>query len=267
MPRKASPAAETPQNLTPSNLPDAQPAGLPQGIVKPMGNVPMSDPIVVNAPGTPTEIINPALPISREDGIGGATETQVGTPARAAAVQSGAIPQDMRIHQPGPAQPSNLGIVQKFVEADKSPKMPVRNIQIDPGAFRVNIRAIVPKAHNIDDIMNPTYWSMVAGKFGLPGNSLFPRVEAIAEDGSWLADLVVSDFSNSFAAVTVLSYVELASASGLGDVPSGYEVTFAGYQDKWVVIRKSDDRMIETGLKNQAEAKLALQEHLKAIGR
>lgn len=110
-------------------------------------------------------------------------------------------------------------------------------------------------------LFKPEYWAHVARKMR-PGD----LVEALAEDGSYFAQLFVVSSAPNAAAVVELSKAELQNID-LPDVTSGFEVKWSGPVLKWTVTRITDNVRVATNLETKSAATEAMANHIKALVR
>lgn len=124
---------------------------------------------------------------------------------------------------------------------------------------RRNIFSVTPEHGTpFEEILKDGYWAHVSAKMK-PGD----RVEVMAEDGSYFAELLVQDAGRLYAKVAALRHVKLEAVEvkegGLS--MEGYEVTWKGPQLKWCVMR-GKDRLKDGMDKNSAIQ--WMQSHAKA---
>lgn len=113
------------------------------------------------------------------------------------------------------------------------------------------------------DLLRPEYFAHVAAQFK-PRD----RIEVWADDGSWIADLVVMGASRNSADVRLLNTYQINSAHSPGDTPSelqSYFVKHRGVHSQWSVIRKADNHVVFEGGSSRAVADAWLTNHLKAF--
>lgn len=115
---------------------------------------------------------------------------------------------------------------------------------------------------NPEDLLKPEYWAHVATK-------LTPRsrIEAWADDGSWMAEYVVLEAGRNWARVHLLNVSHFTSADiaqTLADHMSPYEITHRGPHAKWSVIRKSDRQVLSEGYETARAAAEYMDERVKA---
>lgn len=130
---------------------------------------------------------------------------------------------------------------------------------------RVIYQACPENGVTFEDVCQPEFWSHVAEKL-----KPMDRIEVLAEDGSYFAELLVVDAGRLFAKVAVLRFVELASLDVPEDLASTlaeFKVEFKGPTLKHCVIRQSDKQVVQEGIQRKADAEAWIREHLKAIAR
>lgn len=103
-----------------------------------------------------------------------------------------------------------------------------------------------------DDVLNPDYYAHVAAKL-----RPYDHIEIRANDGTWLAQLLVLDVSRLWAKVHrlhlhTLTTVDVSQSNLERALP--YYVQHKGPHDKWVVIRRSDSQAVSTGHGTPEEA-------------
>lgn len=123
-------------------------------------------------------------------------------------------------------------------------------------------QATIPQEHTIEQIMIPAYWSIVA-------NELTPynEIRALAEDGSWVAYLIVNEVGTNYARVTLDRMIEMdrfdPNVKEKVDT-SDYRVVYRGEHFRWSVKRISDNAWIHEFAQSRGAAHAWLNEHLKA---
>jgi len=108
----------------------------------------------------------------------------------------------------------------------------------------------------------PEYWAHVA-------HQMRPRdrVEAWANDGTWMAEFVVLDASRAWARVQLLNvhhFTTSDQARTQADAMNPYEVTHRGPHSQWSVVRKSDRMVVSEGHATIDQATNWLKERMKA---
>jgi hypothetical protein len=124
---------------------------------------------------------------------------------------------------------------------------------------RRNVFCVTPEHGTpYDAILKDDYWAHVSAKMK-PGD----RIEVLAEDGSYFAELLVQDAGRLYAKVASLRHVKLDAVEVKegGLVMEGYEVAWKGPQLKWCVLRGKD--RLKEGM-DKATAIHWMQSHAKA---
>ena len=109
----------------------------------------------------------------------------------------------------------------------------------------------------LEQILNPSYWGFMSIQL-----KPYDQIEARAEDGSWIAYLIVTGSDRTWSRVVVDRVVKLTT----GDVSQTqaavqHEVVWKGPQYKYSVIRLADSERIREGFTTKEEAALWLREH------
>ena len=100
------------------------------------------------------------------------------------------------------------------------------------------------------DMLKPEYWAHVGAKLH-PG----ARIEVLAEDNTWFAELFVVACARNWAKVTTLRFVELAESETPSDPEDLYDTNWGGANARHRVIRKTDKAVIKDGFATKADAK------------
>lgn len=133
--------------------------------------------------------------------------------------------------------------------------------------YRQDYVAVIPQEVDPKDLEDPSYWAPVASQF-----RPFGRIEARAEDGTWIAELVITSLGRNFAICKQIAFHRLTSAdidqtriSAEETKATGYEIQWKGQHNKFCVIRESDGAIVHKGEDQKSGADKWLGEHLKAI--
>lgn len=116
------------------------------------------------------------------------------------------------------------------------------------------------------DVLDPAYWANVAIKFK-PGC----RIEVLAPDLTWYAELVIISCARTWAKVAVVSHVKLTApdkeipAADLAKDRKGYKVEFAGQVKQFRVLRLADKTEIKANLPTEDEAWKFVDNHIQAL--
>jgi hypothetical protein len=123
-------------------------------------------------------------------------------------------------------------------EALKVQRMPTRSNQ-----RRIEWDVVVPAETTVEDLLNPIFWSHVAGST-FHGDMNFVLVHW--EDRSQLAELYVRQYYSTSAKMELLKHYEFDKSDVL-IVPDKYEVKWTGPHTKFRITRKEDNQIIQDG--------------------
>jgi hypothetical protein len=112
----------------------------------------------------------------------------------------------------------------------------------------------------IDDIKEPAYWALIASQF-----KPYDHIEVRAEDGTWIADLVVMGCDRTWARVHVKNVHKLTSGDVSMSQASKHEVFWRGPQHKWAIKRTADHEVVKNECATREEAEKWLKEYEKTI--
>ena len=126
-----------------------------------------------------------------------------------------------------------------------------------PVEFVRNVFGVTaPAGSKFEDVLKTDFWTHVAARFH-PTD----RIEVMADDGSWFAELIVISCARNWAKVSTLRFVEL-SESTPDEAPAGeFEVKWRGQANGHCVVRLSDKEVIKSNFPTAKEAKVWLAEH------
>lgn len=116
----------------------------------------------------------------------------------------------------------------------------------------------------VDQLLDPAYWTHVSAKMHAGDH-----IEAVAEDGSWFAELFVVRAERNWAKVALLRKVDLVATS-VEVNPADFEefyVKWSGPVSKFRVHRKKDKEVLRDGFESADTANAWLTEHRKALAR
>ena len=113
----------------------------------------------------------------------------------------------------------------------------------------------------VDDIKNPGYWAHMASQM-----KPYDHIEARAEDGTWIAYLVVTGCDRAWARVAVDRVISLTTKDVAISQTPQHEVLWKGPQRKFSVIRLSDSENIKDLFQTKDEATLWMREHEQVVG-
>lgn len=112
------------------------------------------------------------------------------------------------------------------------------------------------------DLCEPPYWAHVSTQV-----KSRDRIEAWADDGTWMAEYVVLEAGRNWAKLHLLAvhhFTTADQAMTLADQTSPYEITHKGPHGKWSVIRKSDRELMSDGHETAGGAASWVTERMKA---
>lgn len=152
-----------------------------------------------------------------------------------------------------------MEVIEKKATQRKLTAPRFKNAEYERTIWQASIEAGVP----FEDVQKPEFWGHVA-------ENLKPlaRIEVIAEDLSYFAELIVIDCDRLWAKTQVLRFVDLRSDVAEDLLPamsSGFKVEYKGPTKKHVVIRLADNEIVQEGIATKAEANAWVAEHLKAL--
>lgn len=133
------------------------------------------------------------------------------------------------------------------------------------------------EGETLDDALKPEYWCHVGDKLnrGNAGGRAFDRIEVLAYDTSFYAELIVLDRGKLWAKVAVLQYVPLGEEKAKAKTvreektaagEEGHTIKYHGSNKLWIVMRNSDKTILFEGIGNKEDAQKKLDEHLAKTG-
>lgn len=115
----------------------------------------------------------------------------------------------------------------------------------------------VPKGITREQTLGPDFHSVTADQY-----HKYDRILAVAQDQSFMQELMVLDSGRGWAHVIELSYHQLPVLLALGDsLPSGFEIEYRGVDSGYCAIRVCDSVVIASGCSSRAEAIQRLLDH------
>jgi len=159
---------------------------------------------------------------------------------------------------------AEAGQIPKAVPQPERKVQPIIEARIKGGDFiRALYVATAFENTQPTDLLKPEYWANFAQKL-----KLRDRIEVWADDGSWIADVVVLGSTRTSADVRLLrvDYLDqfTPDETGTGALKS-YDVRYRGIHSQWSVIRLADGAIISEGHGSRQAATTVLNEHLKAM--
>lgn len=121
--------------------------------------------------------------------------------------------------------------------------------RIHEASYRRNVWFVTPEfGASVKDMLKNDYWQHVAGQLR-PTD----RIEAWAEDQSWMAEFVVLQSDRTWAKVELLKEYKLGGLVEASDDPE-YFVKWRGPNGQWGALRKSDGHLMKGGFASRDEA-------------
>lgn len=143
---------------------------------------------------------------------------------------------------------------------------PKRNLVLDPSRMdlveqlRNDWVATVEIGTTAEDIMDPGFFAHRARLL-----HQYDHIEVRTDDGSWIAELVVTDCGQNWATVHMKQLYKLTSTDkSASTAASKYEVKHRGPHLKWCVIRKSDSEAVQEKMPSEEAAQQWLRNHERA---
>lgn len=141
-------------------------------------------------------------------------------------------------------------------------------VHIAPSQFkqtefvRQSLTIIAKPGQSIKDIMEPNAWATISPK--VRG---WDKVEVIAEDGSYVAELFVVQVSKLWVRTALVNFTDLSKEDRAEDdgAEDDYLVRYRGTIKKWCVVRKEDDSNVAEGLESREDAVKSLLNYEKAL--
>lgn len=166
--------------------------------------------------------------------------------------------------------------IAEIKEDDDKPLPPIkRPVELKPKLKQLHPQRFVFAKHQrniwdaqpeadvtVEDLKNPGYWAHIA-KDLRQGD----RIEVLADDGSYFAELLVQDVGAGYAKVFLLRSIDLVSVEPGSENPatSEFEVKWSGRHTKFRVIRKSDGKVLQENLVDKSAGNTWIANHMKAM--
>lgn len=143
--------------------------------------------------------------------------------------------------------------------SDKSLE-PIRpnNFRLAEHAYR-EFDVIVPVGVMPEDLENPVLYQNVANRI-----TQYNEIRVIAEDGSYMARLLVMFVTGSDVKTKILECYEFAELDYVNDQESEYFVQVRGSKG-WCVIKRADGTRVIENISDRVTAERELQDYLKAL--
>lgn len=111
-----------------------------------------------------------------------------------------------------------------------------------------------------EQVLEPAYWAHVAAQM-----DPFDHITVRAEDGTWIAFLIVVACERNYARVVLDRVVRLVSETSAPVDSIKHKAEWKGPFHKWCVIRTSDSQMVHSGDKTKFEAETWLRNHERGM--
>ena len=118
----------------------------------------------------------------------------------------------------------------------------------------------LPVGVTLEMAMEPGYWAHVAAQM-----EPLDHVELRADDGSWVAFLIVRYCERSYAIVHLVSRVDLAGPTDAPSSTQKHRVEWKGGAMKHCVIRNADGAVLHQGERDKQAAVNWMIEHEKSM--
>ena len=157
--------------------------------------------------------------------------------------------------------------VEKAIEPERKIQQ-LEPVRMQDAEFKRLEKVCVAQPNTLpDDLLRQDYWAHVA-----PTLMPWTRIEARADDATWMADLVVLEAGRNWANVRMLHVyyftdVDMAKTNAAIQAEYAglpYEVKYRGEHSKWSVLRKSDQAVMHEEEGTKAGADFWMRERVKA---
>lgn len=112
----------------------------------------------------------------------------------------------------------------------------------------------------IEDVLKPDYFAHVAEMM-----KPYDHVEVRMDDGSWVAEVIVTACDRNWARVHLLWHHQLVLDTEIPVASVKYVVDWKGPQHQWCVLRKSDGAKMKTAYGSKEAALGWLREHERTL--
>lgn len=140
---------------------------------------------------------------------------------------------------------------------NRSPAISVERVKLAE-YDRQNWVVNVEPGQTVEDLKRPDYWCHVAQQL-----SPYDHIEARAEDGSWIADLIVVRAESRWAKVLVKDVIVLEEDDTEGS--ELHSVKWHGPQHKWSIFSAANGEIVRDGFKTKGEAEAWRIDHEKTL--
>lgn len=137
-----------------------------------------------------------------------------------------------------------------------APPNRVKNAEFEQTRWIVNAEM----GTTIEDVLKPDYLGHVSDSM-----KPYDHVEVRMDDGSWIAEMIVTACDRNWARVHLLWHEQLVLDTATPMASVKYEVDWKGPQHQWCVSRKSDGAKLKTGYGSKDAAIGWLREHERTL--
>jgi len=120
----------------------------------------------------------------------------------------------------------------------------------------------LPISVTLEQAMDPGFWAHVAHEM-IP----LDHIELRAEDGSWVADLIVAFCERNYAKVVLKSITKLDEDQVAPASSIKHKIEWKGPHLKYSVIRTADSKVMQSQMRTRDEATQWLTAHEKTLER
>ena len=120
----------------------------------------------------------------------------------------------------------------------------------------------LPIKVTLEQALDSGYWSHVADQM-----QPLDHIELRAEDGSWVADLIVAFCDRNYAKVVLKNITKLDEDRSAPISSIKFKVEWKGPHLKYSVIRTSDDQVLRHDMRTRIEAEQWMADHEKTVER
>lgn len=136
---------------------------------------------------------------------------------------------------------------------------PLKNSEFGAAEFRRQIWQAFPKPGvSLDDCLEQSYWRHVATQV-----KSGDRIELLAEDMSWYAEVIVIASGRLWAKVQTITYVELDANALAAQDDATYQVQWGGPAVRWRVL--DGNEVVKDNFQTKEDAQRWAQAHDQAV--
>ena len=143
-------------------------------------------------------------------------------------------------------------------------------VDIKPSQFsltefqRQSITIVAKPEQSIEDVMEPGAWATVSPKV-----RPWDRIDVIAEDGSYVAELFVVQVSKLWVRTALVNFTDLSKENRSEDDGSDdlHLVKWRGPSAKFCVMRKADNSVVSEKHESKEDASKSMLDYEKALAR